>query len=521
LLLCDLKSLAGGKTKAASLLQEYVSAWAVAQGDEPGFAANSGQQKFAQGAIEWLKFHEAMLIGEIVPYLLLYLKHNPAASEHSEFKHVLTDEYQDLNKAEQTIMDYLSTNAEACIVGDDDQSIYSFKFAHPEGIREWHAANPGTADHALDECQRCPTTVVDMANALIANNKNRKPRVLKGIAAKGKGGVEIVQLKTLADEVNWIVNRVVNLTTEQSVLAGEIIILVQRRAIAKLIMAALRIKEVPSKSFYEESQLDSREAQRCFSIFKLFLQPDNRVALRYLPGEGGTDHRAAAYAKLRDYCEKNSISPREAMKKLASGVIDIGSTKSLVARFNDIEKELEALKGHASDLEKFVDHVFPDGNVAIGELRLLAIACLQKSKTPEELLEGMMNELTQPEIPPTVNDVRVMSLNKSKGLSSPYVFIAGCFQGLMPRLPNASLPKNQQDAEMEEQRRLFYVGITRVKADVKGPGTLVLSYSQQMSGGLAKQCGIVPASSSQFRVNLLPSIFLNELGKSAPKAVVG
>ncbi|MFO0995022.1 MAG: ATP-dependent helicase, partial [Hyphomicrobiales bacterium] len=222
LLLCDLKALFGGKTKAGELLQEYVSAWAVAQGDEPGFPANSEQEKFAKAALDWLKFHQAMLIGEIVPYLLLYLKHNPAAEEHAEFKHVLTDEYQDLNKAEQTIMSYLSANAHACIVGDDDQSIYSFKFAHPEGIREWHTINPGTSDHALDECQRCPTTVVEMANALIAHNQNRKPRVLKGIAAKGKGDVEIVQLKTLAGEVNWIVDRVVDLTENQSVLPGEI-----------------------------------------------------------------------------------------------------------------------------------------------------------------------------------------------------------------------------------------------------------------------------------------------------------
>jgi DNA helicase-2/ATP-dependent DNA helicase PcrA len=108
-----------------------------------------------------------MLIGELIPYLVRYLKDNPAA-------------------AEQTAIAYLGGSAEVCIVGDDDQSIYSFKNAHPDGIREWKDLHPSCADLEMADCHRCPTTVVEMANALIAVNKNRTPRALNALAGKGR-----------------------------------------------------------------------------------------------------------------------------------------------------------------------------------------------------------------------------------------------------------------------------------------------------------------------------------------------
>jgi hypothetical protein len=86
---------------------------------------------FQVSLIAWLGFHEGMLIGEIIPELYRYLRNNPAAPERSMYDHVLVDEYQDLNKAEQAVVDLLCGTASLCIVGDDDQSLYSFKHAHP------------------------------------------------------------------------------------------------------------------------------------------------------------------------------------------------------------------------------------------------------------------------------------------------------------------------------------------------------------------------------------------------------
>ncbi len=100
-----------------------------------------------------------------------------------------------------------------------------------------------------------------------------------------------------------------------------------------------------------------------------------------------------------------------------------------------------------------------------------------------ELFSLMMKEITQPDIPPEVKEVRVMSLHKSKGLSSPYVFIAQCVQGVLPQIAKTGTPKAQADATLEEQRRLFFVGITRVKAGGGHVGSLFLTYPKAMQSG--------------------------------------
>src|SRR5260370_42317301 len=112
-------------------------------------AKTEEEKDFSNALINWLKFHKCMLIGEIIPYFVRYLKENPKAKEHTEYKHLLVDEYQDLNKAEQAAIGYLGQQGEVCIVGDDDQSIYSFKHAYPDGIREWKKLNPSCADFAM------------------------------------------------------------------------------------------------------------------------------------------------------------------------------------------------------------------------------------------------------------------------------------------------------------------------------------------------------------------------------------
>lgn len=129
---CDIAPHHGGKKACKRLVQDYEGAWAQSQGDQPGFPKTPEEKAFQADLLSWHRFHQSMLIGEVIPYLVRYLKENPTADEHGEFDHVLADEYQDLNKAEQTAIAYLSEKAHICIVGDDDQSIYSFKNLIPK-----------------------------------------------------------------------------------------------------------------------------------------------------------------------------------------------------------------------------------------------------------------------------------------------------------------------------------------------------------------------------------------------------
>ena len=521
-MICDIAGDNGGKRKVKKMIQGYTAAWAQSQGDEPGFAKDDAEKKFQADLLDWLDFHEGMLIGELIPYLVRYLKDNPAAAEHKEFKHLLVDEFQDLNKAEQTAIAYLGAAAEVCIVGDDDQSIYSFKNAHPDGIREWKGLHPGCADLEMADCHRCPTTVVEMANALIAVNNNRTPRALNALPAKGPGEVAIVQVPYLHNEAEWIKNKIEGLLGA-GVHPSEIIILVQRAVAGKPILRALRVAEIPAKSYYEESQLDSEIAQMRFALFKLFLNNEDRVALRYLLGSDVDDFRCKSYSRVRKHCESSGDSPWQAMNKLADDALTLAHTKPLVARFKLLTEaltELEAVKG---DVQSFIDQLLPDGDDELAELRALALIQMEGAETPADLLTGMMQEITQPDIPPTVEEVRLMSLHKSKGLSSPYVFVAGCVEGILPPAFDPEWSKDEKDAALEEARRLFYVGITRVKADPENgrPGSLFISYPQQMTIKDAYGANVAFKTQSGAMANLLPSRFLNELGPTAPKAVAG
>jgi DNA helicase II / ATP-dependent DNA helicase PcrA len=99
----------------------------------------------------------------------------------------------------------------------------------------------------------------------------------------------------------------------------EIIVLVQRKRAARVILTALKAAEAPAKSYYEESQLESDDAQMRFAVFKLQLNKNDRVALRYLLGIGSQNFRANPYAKVRAHCEKTGDAPYEALEKLSSG----------------------------------------------------------------------------------------------------------------------------------------------------------------------------------------------------------
>jgi superfamily I DNA/RNA helicase len=153
----------------------------------------------------------------------------------------------------------------------------------------------------------------------------------------------------------------------------------------------------------------------------------------------------------------------------------------------------------------------------------LAVLDVMLVDNREELLRELSTVINQPEIPTEIDEVRIMSLHKSKGLSSPVTIIAGCVQGLLPRRPSEGLTAVEQAQHLEEQRRLLYVGITRVKAAPQHgkPGQLILTYSRRMRVRDALSVGIAPAQQQYGEATLHASMFIGELGPSAPPPVLG
>lgn len=521
-MISDLVVASMKRRETSKHIRAYESAWAQTQGQDVGYAKTAAEQAFQARLLAWLNFHGAMLIGELIPYLVRYLHDNPAAQEHSEFEHLLVDEFQDLNKAEQAVIGYLGANARVCIVGDDDQSIYSFKHAFPDGIREWRSENPSCDDLEMGDCHRCPTTIVAMANSLIAHNTDREDRELSPVLANGPGVVSIIQLADVGAEAAYIANKVFDLL-ENSIHPNEIIVLVQRRIVAKPIRDALREKEVPVKSYYDESEIDTDLAQLRFALLKLLVSKTDRVALRFLLGLGSQDHRAKSYARVRARCEETGEEPWAALEMLAAGDFKLPYTAALIDQFKIIQSAMTELEPVKDNIPALIDTLFPDDVSDLAEVRELSLEVAEEASNLQEFFDALVEALTQPEVPLTVEDVRVMSLHKSKGLSSPFVFIAGCVEGVLPQgAPDDATPA-QKLAHFEEARRLFYVGLTRVKAEPAAgrPGTLFLTYPRQMEAGKAYGAAIKFTKQVGNMANLAPSRFLAELGPSAPAPVAG
>lgn len=521
-LVADLAGAHGGARRCGNLIDAYSSAWARTQGDDPGFAHTPDEAAFEHDLVSWLTFHGGMLIGELIPYLVRYLHSNPHSPEHTEFQHLLVDEYQDLNKAEQAALAHLGANGHMCVVGDDDQSIYSFKHAHPDGIRQWPQANPGCQDLAMAECRRCPTRIVTVANALISHNVQRDPRVLGERPENGVGELEIRQFQTPDLEAAWISERVQGLIAA-GVHPSEVIVLVQRNAVAAPIYQAVRDRGVPVKSYYDESQLNTPLAQARFALFKLHTNQEDRVALRYLLGYDHPAFQRAPYRRLREHCEVSGDSPWQALERLADGTLHLPYTGALRDRFIALRTELDQL-ADAETVAQLIDRLFPPGDEELAEVRRLAEAAAAIAGDDVSALMGeMMSVLSQPEIPPSVDEVRVMSLHKSKGLSAAYVFIAGCVEGILPpRARDGATPAERQ-ASLEEARRLFFVGLTRAKADPANgrPGSVFITYPRTMPVATAHRAGVRFQQQIGNTAYLMASRFIAELGPAAPAPIAG
>ena len=171
--LWDLTGPFGGIRERRKLAEAFEAAWARRQTDLPGDPVEGLDQRFQDALRAWLRWHRGMLVGELVPEALAYLRQNAQSPELSAYEHLLVDEYQDLNRAEQELIDLLASSGALAVIGDDDQSIYSFKWANPEGIREFPAEHPGTEDVRLEECRRCPQAVVQLAKALLDRDTTR------------------------------------------------------------------------------------------------------------------------------------------------------------------------------------------------------------------------------------------------------------------------------------------------------------------------------------------------------------
>ena len=518
-LICDLSKAFGGKREVEKLIQAFEAYWARLQHHQPGWPTDPREQAFDHALKAWLKFHHAMLVGEVVPLAYDFVLHNPGHPDIPQYDNVLVDEYQDLNKADQALIDTIAGPAAVTIIGDEDQSIFGFRHAHPEGIVEYPTTHAGTHDELLNECRRCPRRVVEMANALINHNQRLAPKPLNVFPANGDGTVYIVRHYSVGDEIQTLASYIDWYLQHNAVPAGEVLVLANRRMIGNGIrnklntIAKHNARPWIAQSFYFEDALATDLAAQGFALLTLLHDPEDRPALRYWLGAGVQDCRSRPYARLREHCEHSGQSPKVALEAIAAGKLNISYTAPLVDRLNQLNQRLAQLM--VMDIPQLIDALFPDGNEDAATIRQIALTVAPNVTNTKEFLNELRTAITQPALPGSQGPaVRIMSLHKSKGLTARLVIIAGCVSGIIPSIEHDATPAEQHRQE-QEQRRLFYVGLTR------STETLVLNTAVRMPFAAALQMRMPIAQRKGAIAILQASPFLAELGPTAPAPVDG
>ena len=524
----------GGLKDKKKLLGEYLAAWATMQIDNPGYAKDKIQKEFESRLIKWMKYHKGMLVGEVIPLAIEYLKNNPASDAIDYYDVILVDEYQDLNKSEQQFVKLIRGDAEIVIVGDDDQSIYGFKYAHPAGIQEIDTLHGKYKSIPFDQCRRCPILVTKIASNLISNNENRTLGELIPYNKNPHGDVKIIQWKHHDNEIPGIVKIIIKELDNGEIEPGDILILSPRRLIGYQLRDHLLAENIPVKSYFRESTIKKVEVQKAFSLLNFLSDPEDCVALRYLLGVGSSSFRAKSYLKLVKEALSRKKTVHQILDLILRNRIDLKGIASIVKQYTAIVEDIIEIREILKESpETFFETKFITNDeleVEFYELNqiyqeVISEIGVEEAKSDEtqqewikKIFKKMQELVTNPEIPDDIDHIRIMSLHSSKGLSNKMVIICSMIDELIPYL-SKEMTEEENESHIQEQRRLFYVATTRCKGDSTFPGKLIVSSFTKIYGAKALQMGIGANPNKDLRVNA--TRYISEYGKEAPPSILG
>jgi DNA helicase II / ATP-dependent DNA helicase PcrA len=357
-----------------------------------------------------------------------------------------------------------------------------------------------------------------MSNSLIGHDPAARPSPLKPQAWRSPANVHIVQHTTSADEADAIAAFIDNyLTDKPNLPPGQVLVLSPRRIFGNAIRDALLRRRRNAMSFFWEDALDNDSAAAGYCLLTLLVTPEDRTAYRAWLGIGLPDGNTAGYRRIRDYAQANNLEPRAVCELLAAGAIQLPHTSRVLQRHRDLEAKLATLLGLEG--QPLVDALWDADDEDTATIRLAAQTVALTEPTPKDLATRLLEVVTQPELPDSSSDViRVMSLHKSKGLTADLVVVAGCVAGAIPTV-HKDLPPAEADVALKEQRRLFYVAVTRTR------DTLILSSVVRLPLAAALRANIPPVGifklGGEAFARLAASPLLSELGPDAPQTVRG
>ncbi len=504
----DLARDFGGVRNVDKKLKALFTMWARLQNEEPGRPQNSEDQRFHNIYLKWMEFHKCISIDELIALVVSYLRNNPDSEFSNKFNYIVVDEYQDLNKADQTFIDLLGINSDVLIVGDDDQSIYSFRHANPEGIREWFENQIGSKkDIQLNECRRCDGKIITLANSLISKNTNRlRDNLLPMSGREESGDVSIIQWKTRNKETDGLAQGIKKLMDNNKVPEGEtILVLVPRKEFGTKLKEKLSNLDIAC-CLKTGPEWNNKLIGEKICLAYLYENRDDLVALRYWLGLNDRNWYTNKYRVLYNYCVRNSISPISVLSNISK--CQELNIAVLHDRYNELNSIMETLGRKTTD--EIIDYLFPIN----GETEKLGkiIRDIKENSSEEFSFQKAIIEAVISLSEESTDDrVKIMTLFGAKGLTSHTVIVAGLVNGILPTVSN---PPSSEISKLEEERRLMFVAITRAKKRI------VLSSFKKVTRGENKnlRLGLV---GSNYYLYAQPSRFLSDLGPTRPNLIDG
>ena len=424
-----------------------------------------------------LKDNNAIDFDDIINYTIKILTENEDALEYytEKFKYVLVDEYQDTNKAQFTLVSILASKyGNITVVGDNDQGIYSFRGADITNILNFEKDFPGTTIIKLEQNYRCTSNILKAANAVIKNNENKYDKKLWTENDEGHLPC-IFQGDDEYDEARYVAEQINHLKIEEYFEPSDFAILYRMNSQSRVIETILSRENIPYKVIGGLKFYERKEIKDALSYLRLIANPSDNISLRRIINEPKRGIGKTSLDKIQEISETTGISMYEIIKNAEKyelnrvflnsrefiDLIEYLRSKKDELKISELLSEVLKKSGYtkALELENTVESQSRIENLE--ELMTAAIEFEEEEIAEEplnEFLEGLSLSSDVDGLEESDNAVKLMTLHSAKGLEFPTVFLVGMEEGIFPGYRSIGEPK-----ELEEERRLFYVGITRAK----------------------------------------------------------
>lgn len=423
-----------------------------------------------------LKENNAIDFDDIINYTIKILMENPDILEYysDKFHYVLVDEYQDTNKAQFTLVTMLaSKNGNITVVGDNDQGIYSFRGADISNILNFERDFPGTKIIKLEQNYRCTGNILKAANAVIKNNEVTYKKELWTENEVGNLPA-VYSAKNEYDEGTYIAQQIEHLRREEYYKYSDFAILYRMNTQSRAIEEILRRESIPYKIIGGLKFYERKEIKDIISYLRLIQNPSDNLSLKRIINEPKRGIGKTSLDKIEELSINSGVPMYEIIKNAEQYGLNrvflnsrefVNAIEELRAKKEDIKisdliKETLKKSGYTQALENENTIEAENRIENLDEFLTVAIEFEDESADNKlsDFLEGITLSSDIDNMEEAEETVTLMTLHSAKGLEFPVVFLVGMEEGIFPGYKSIGEPK-----ELEEERRLCYVGITRAK----------------------------------------------------------